>query len=840
MSEVVPVPDAAAAPRRCAYCGGPVEPDDRICPSCHRPLVRQWAVVAEGAVGAVPSPPQHFPPGKAEAGVRTGPGDAVETAAAWAPDVRWGRYRRTVALNAPLTLGSASPANVVVPATFLEPIHVALVPAANGWRIERRAPLGTLMVRGLAVDAADLEGGQVIRLGDRVGNFITMSVLQQRASLVSGGLRGPLPVAGGRLTIGRAASADICLDHSMVRGEHAEIERTADGTVWLVDRSRGSGTYVNGERAVGRRCLADGDAIQIGPFSARVQANRLVEIDQGSGIAVRVEGASVYARGTAAGPGGRRALLREVALDLPAASFTAIVGVSGAGKSTLARLLSGQTRSQQEGQVLYNDLNLAQHFAAFAPVMGFVPQDDIVHTDLTVQEALAYQARLRLPSDMTPTDRAARITRVLSAVGLRERAAQPVRTLSGGQRKRVSIASELLNDPAILFLDEPTSGLDPGLDKRMMFLLRLLADQGHTIVLITHNIAHVDLCDQLVIVAPGGYIVYSGEPGLVTEHFGVETLGDVFLAIDTPEAAAAAAGRLAPAVRGVPAAVPSTGPARPEPGAAPPAGPSESERPAPGTPAWRQLVLRQAAIFAGRQMRLFARDRTGFAFAVLQGIGIALLTAVVAPRPLTWGSPMFVLACAAVWLGTLNAVREIVKERAIWQRERRAGALTPAYLGAKVAVLVMLSVFQAASMVVTIHATIGLPVRDGMGPPGVDMVVTLWLASVSGVTVGLLLSAVMPSADRAMAVVPYVLIPQLVLSGVLFKLRAMTPVSYLIGARWAVSALGGIAGLHAKTLHQTPGLYPHGAVGLFGDWFALLLLSAAATAVTWRSLERRS
>ena len=751
---------------------------------------------------------------------------------AWEVDIRWGRYRRTVRLAGPLTLGSASPADVVLPATFLEPIHAAILPATDGWRIERRSTRGTVVVRGESVDGATLEGDQVIRLGDRIGNFLTLRVLHQAPSLIGGqyptpaGLRGDLPTPGLRVMIGRASTAGIHLDHPMVRNEHAEVACDGDGRLWLVDRSGGSGTYLNGERAVGRRPLADGDTVQIGPYSAKVQSSRLVELDRGSGIAVRVDGASVYAQRNGTEAAGGKALLRDVALDLPAASFTAIVGVSGAGKSTLARLLSGQTRSQQQGRVLYNNLDLSQHYAAFAPAMGFVPQDDIVHTDLTVREALTYQARLRLPNDMTPRDRATRVADVLRSVGLQERASQLVRTLSGGQRKRVSIASELLNNPAILFLDEPTSGLDPGLDKRMMFLLRLLADQGRTVILITHNIAHIDLCDRLVIVAPGGHIVYAAEPELVTEHFGVETLGDVFLAIDTPESAAEAARRLPALVASAP---------EPASDALP-----QSDRPPPGTPAWRHLILRQAWIFADRHLRIFGRDRTGFAFAVLQGIGIALLTAVVAPHPLTWTSPMFVLACAAVWLGTLNAIREIVKERPIWQREHRAGALTPAYLGAKVAVLAVLAAFQALSMVVTIHATIGLPPRNGMGAPGVDMVVTLWLASMSGVTIGLLLSAVMPTADRAMALVPYVLIPQLVLSGVLFKLRAMTPVSYIIGARWSVSALGGIAGLKASHLGQTPGLYPHGAGGLIGDWIALLVLSAVGVAGTWRTLERRA
>ena len=207
------------------------------------------------------------------------------------------------------------------------------------------------------------------------------------------------------------------------------------------------------------------------------------------------------------------------------------------------RLLSGQ-QPAAAGTVEYNGTDLAQCRQAYAPLMGYVPQEDIVHADLTVQEALDYQARLRLGSETPAADRDARIGYVLSLLGLTDQRGQLVRTLSGGQRKRVSIACELLSEPQIIFLDEPTSGLDPGLDKRMMLLLRLLADQGRTVVLTTHAIAHVDVCDTLVLVGPGGNVIYAGPPDAVIDWFGVQTLGDVFSLVETPDAAAAAARRV--------------------------------------------------------------------------------------------------------------------------------------------------------------------------------------------------------------------------------------------------------------------------------------------------------
>ncbi len=220
-------------------------------------------------------------------------------------------------------------------------------------------------------------------------------------------------------------------------------------------------------------------------------------------------------------------------------------------------LLSGQLTAAA-GSVSYNGVDLTQCRQAYAALMGYVPQEDIVHGDLTVTEALDYQARLRLGPRSTSAARDARIEHVLTTMGLLEQRNQLVKTLSGGQRKRVSIACELLNEPQILFLDKPTSGLDPGLDKRMMLMLRLLADEGRTVVLTTHAIAQVDVCDTLVLVGPGGHVIYADAPEAALGWFGVPALGDVFSLIESPEAARQAARRVRPADHPVSAA-PSAG-----------------------------------------------------------------------------------------------------------------------------------------------------------------------------------------------------------------------------------------------------------------------------------------
>src|SRR5207302_4315912 len=212
-------------------------------------------------------------------------------------------------------------------------------------------------------------------------------------------------------------------------------------------------------------------------------------------------------------------LLSNLSFSVPPRKFVALVGGSGAGKSTLMDALNG-LRPAQDGKVLYNGQDYYRNLAAFSTQLGYVPQDDIVHRELTVERALYYAAKLRLPNDFTPAQIKQRINEVLEDVEMTARRKLLVKKLSGGQRKRVSIALELLANPSLFFLDEPTSGLDPGLDRKMMFLLRKLADKGHTIILVTHATNNISTCDYVCFLAQGGRLAYFGPPEAVRLLFG--------------------------------------------------------------------------------------------------------------------------------------------------------------------------------------------------------------------------------------------------------------------------------------------------------------------------------
>ena len=228
-------------------------------------------------------------------------------------------------------------------------------------------------------------------------------------------------------------------------------------------------------------------------------------------------------------------LLHDISLTIPQRAFVALVGGSGVGKSTLMYALSGIQPAQQ-GTVLYNGQDYYHSLDAFSRELGYVPQDDIIHRRLTVQRALYYAAKMRLPTDLTQAQIKQRIDEVLRDVGIEHRRNVLVGKLSGGERKRVSIALELLAAPSIFFLDEPTSGLDPGLDYKMMHLLRDLAEKGRTVVLVTHTIMNIEVCDYVCFLARGGRLAYYGPPAEAKAYFGTDNFAEIYALLEPTEA----------------------------------------------------------------------------------------------------------------------------------------------------------------------------------------------------------------------------------------------------------------------------------------------------------------
>jgi ABC-type multidrug transport system ATPase subunit len=586
------------------------------------------------------------------------------------------------------------------------------------------------------------------------------------------------------LSLGRDPGNEVVIDYPLVSRFHAKIERLAHH-VLLHDLRSVNGTFVDGRRIHGMEELLIGSEIQIGPVRFTFQGDAIERVDDQP--RVRIDAVDLVRR---AGRRGGKILLDKVSLSVLPQEFIALIGGSGAGKSTLLHAMAGVAPAQ-EGAVLYNGQDYYRRPGAYGGLIGYVPQDDILHRDLTVERALAYAARLRLPPDTSAAERERRIDMVLADVQMTPQRNQLITRLSGGQRKRVSIALELLANPSVLFLDEPTSGLDPGLDKTVMRLLGKLCEQGRTVVLVTHATENIGQCDLVAFLA-GGMLVYYGPPAAAPDYFGAPTFPDIYTLLADPQQAAAQELRFrqSPIYRThvLERQASSNLPALP---VTPP--PARTRR------QLRAAALRQWGILTQRYAELVARDRVNLALLIAQTPIVAAALSVVASRDLYTGPKinntqqiLLMLGIATLWFGTTNAAREIVKERPVFLRERMVNLRLFPYILSKVSVLAVLGVLQVLVLFVIVALkTPHLPARGILLPAPLEMVISLSLCSLAGLLGGLLISSLVRSTDRAMSIVPIVLIPQVIFSGAVFDLTGWAKVlSYLTISHWCLAALG--------------------------------------------------
>ncbi|MCA9656791.1 MAG: ATP-binding cassette domain-containing protein, partial [Myxococcales bacterium] len=714
----------------------------------------------------------------------------------------------------PLTIGSAADNDVVLSAGCVAPHHARIEPDGLGHRLVDLGSANGLLVRGRRVEEHFLVDGDVVRIADpATGNFISLTYqdIGKQAQVQPMEAVRRQRLVDEVTTIGRRG-CDLELPNLQVSRLHAEIRRVGDGHV-IRDRASINGVFVNGKR-IDEYVLRVGDIIQIGPFKLAYDGGSLEQFNQQG--AMRLD-----ARSLTQAAGGRM-ILDHVSLVVDPREFVAIVGPSGAGKSTLMGALSGYQRAD-DGMLFVNDDDFYANFDAYRAVIGYVPQDDIVHPNLRVDEALFYTAKLRLSPDTSRAEIETRIARVLEDVRMTDHRHKYIHQLSGGQRKRVSIASELISEPSLFFLDEPTSGLDPGLEKRMMYTLRYLADSGRTVVLVTHATANIMQCDLVVFMAEGR-MVYYGPPAGALAMFQVTSgdFADIYTKLDAQVLAredALTHGELAPEY----AIWREHNPQASEPPAlaelweiryrstdeyrryvyerqlradmgsdsslAPV--PNDLHAIAPGIYRFREAspavvtsgrprqphdaqvsIRRQMSLLARRYLRLIVSDRRNLWILLLQApvIGFVLLLAARREALQNVVSTngrlvLFLLAVVAVWFGVLNSVREITKESRIYKRERLANLRISAYLMSKLGVLAGLCLVQSLILVLIItlkvdfSAAVTALTDDGLmevirDPPlgmwGATFV-TIFLTSLTGVGLGLLISTLVSNSDKAMS-----------------------------------------------------------------------------------------
>ncbi|MCX4777491.1 FHA domain-containing protein [Streptomyces sp. NBC_01264] len=590
------------------------------------------------------------------------------------------------------------------------------------------------------------------------------------------------------MRIGRALENELVVSDLQVSRHHAEFHSMPGGRFEIRDLGSHNGTYVNGQPLAksGTALLGPNDIVGVGHSTFRIVGDRLEEfVDTGD--------VSFSARHLTVTVDGGKQILKDVTFGVPEKSLIGVIGPSGSGKSTLLKALTGY-RPANEGDVLYDNRNLYKQFAELRQRIGLVPQDDILHKELKVSTALKYAAKLRFPGDTAESERAARINEVLRELKLDIHKDKKITSLSGGQRKRVSVALELLTKPSLIFLDEPTSGLDPGMDRDVMQLLRGLADDGRTVLVVTHSVAELAICDKLLVMAPGGSVAYFGPPDEALNFFGYSTWADVFSAFESYrdydwagrwkgsqhyQLYAADIDAVAP--QSVQPAVQQTRPPKPQ---------------GWGSQLW--TLMR-------RYMSVIASDK-GFIGLMLILPAVLGVVSVVIPAKFGLAPPvapsrfngdagtiMLILAVGMCFSGAANSVRELIKERVIYERERATGLSRSAYLASKVIVLGFITAIQGVIICAIGFYPRDLPAEGLLMPPAVEICLSVIALGFTSMMFGLVISSLVKTAEKTMPLLVMFAIVQVVFTGILFQVYdspGLEQFAWLMPSRWAIAAAG--------------------------------------------------
>jgi ABC-type multidrug transport system ATPase subunit/pSer/pThr/pTyr-binding forkhead associated (FHA) protein len=726
----------------------------------------------------------------------------------WPRDIEAGTIPSTVVAPTPFgagtkptifNIGRAADNDIVLDYPMVSAHHARIIFSGEEIRIEDLGSRnGTFLgVRDHKITQANLTPADAVYFG---------SLRIPAARLLGGkGVGGSVSLVefrGGAMIFGRHPSCDRVLDYPMVSGRHARLRRRGRDLI-LDDLGSTNGTFVNGRRLREAEGITvrPGDVIGLGSYLfTLLDSGDLQQRDYRGDATLEARAVSVKAAG--------RPLIEDVSLTIYPSEFVGLMGPSGAGKTTLMNALNGYT-PPSSGAVLLNGQDLYEHYDQFRTCLGYVPQDDVMHRDLTVGQALFYSARLRLPADYSTADVYDRINTVLRQLGLEGTedvliGSAEKKGISGGQRRRVNLAMELLTDPLVLFLDEPTSGLSSEDALTVMKVLRNLADAGKTILLTIHqpSLEVFRLLDNLVLMARDrgspepGRLVYFGpaypeavcffNPDL-PQRPGVEPSPDEVLRGLGQRPTAEWCERYQRSEYARDFLHERTGrfPGQDR--------PNQSST-ALGTT--RQLsVWHQWWVLVRRMVAIKSKDRINTAILLVQAPIVAILLVLVFGKqtreavtdPGSLGTTLFLMALAALWFGASNAVRDIVGEWAIYRRERMVNLKIPAYLGSKLTVLGGLCLVQCATLLVVVG--IGCDLKGSWAM----LFALLVLASLVGTILGLMLSALARTSEVAIALLPIVLLPMVILGGAIQPMPRMHQGTRLlceiIPTRWAFEGL---------------------------------------------------
>lgn len=596
------------------------------------------------------------------------------------------------------------------------------------------------------------------------------------------------------LTIGRADKSDIKIDGLQISNRHARLVNSNSGIV-IEDLNSTNGVYINGNR-VSRQAITPNDAVQIGSF--------LIKIDNAGNIGVfdtrsktRIDSVNITKDVKNRSGGGMLRLLDNVSLSVQPNEFVGLLGPSGAGKSTLMDAMNGM-RPASSGSVLINNLDLYQHLDSLKQSIGYVPQDDIIHRELTVYRTLYYVAKLRLSSDVSGAEIKQIIEEVMDVTGLAERRDVPINQLSGGQRKRVSIAVELITKPSVIFLDEPTSGLDPATEEKIMKLFQQIAESGRTVILTTHAMENVKLFDKIVVLMRGKLVFY-GKPDEALKHLGASSFKDLYDKLEEPieqKIKQNAGGNRQQITEQVA---------------------EDWKNRFTNTPQYKKNVyeplkelgklqshgtrkknrlgifgsIRQWLTLSRRYAEVLSRDKLNLFILFAQAPIIAIMTFFVMGENQPRDFAYFILSLVAVWFGISVAAREIIRERPVYNRERMVNLGLAPYIASKLFVLGLIVGLQCLMLFLPLKffdITTSMPMPGEL--LGIPQLVVMLLTAGVGIALGLLVSSVVKTSEMATSLVPLILIPQILFSGLVGVPSGINKVAGLImPATWSFDTM---------------------------------------------------
>ncbi len=604
-------------------------------------------------------------------------------------------------------------------------------------------------------------------------------------------------VTNEEIVLGRDPDCERVLPSPVISRRHFALS-SHKGGFSVQGLHAGDGLFVNGEPVKSQE-LKRGDRVRVGPYVFTFNGAAFTEQNEFGRMSLVASDLGKKA--------GKFQILSDISFVAKPQEFVGVLGPSGAGKTTLLNCLHGYHKPNS-GQVLVNGEDLSSAFHSLKVNLGFVPQDDIIHRDLRVEDALLFTARLRLPGDTSRRERKAIVAEILESVELQHRARARIRTLSGGERKRVNLAVELVTRPSLLYLDEPTSGLDPATERKLMKLFRRLANEGRTVILTTHVMENVDLLDQIVVLNEGRLVFY-GPPGRALESFEIDRMTQLYERLEIKKTETWAAEYIASKEH-------QTLVTDRLEKAQPLLAPKKRRRKRP-----RHRPLSQLLVLLHRYLATILGDPMNLLYLILPGPLIGLLATV----PLDSASRddqfklLFFLTITAIFCGCFNSFREIVKERAIYNRERMVNLGILPYVLSKLILHATVLLVECGLLLLAVVAF------EDVGGRLPFQYLLLWTAAVASCALGLLVSSLVRTSEKAVGLLILAVLPQIIFSGGLARLSGISEqLANFVIAYWSFDGLLEVAYEQGKGLGEVAMLGAHTGAYLVLTAVALFIL----------------